>query len=90
MRPTICPIWGTPAEERPRRGERREIISSRAGGRYAISGDVEIILAHQPLDDRGRELLTEVVYVKFCKLLAVMRLEVRIMRPRGARVSSAP
>jgi hypothetical protein len=31
-----------------------------------------------------------VVYVKFCKLLAVMRLEVRIMRPRGARVSSAP
>ncbi len=59
MKPTTCPIWGTPAQERPRRGERREIISSRAGGRYAISGDVEIILAHQPLDDRGRELLTE-------------------------------
>jgi hypothetical protein len=50
MTPTTCPIWGTPAQERPRRGERREIISSRAGGRYAIAGDVEIILAHLPLD----------------------------------------
>jgi hypothetical protein len=38
------------------------------------------------VQQRGRA----VVYVKFCKLLAVMRLEVRIMRPRGARVSSAP
>jgi hypothetical protein len=59
MTPTTCPIWGTPAQERPRRGDRREIISSRAGGRYAIAGDVEIILAHLPLDASGKELLTD-------------------------------
>jgi hypothetical protein len=59
MTPTTCPIWGTPAHERPRMGDQREILSSRAGGRYAISGDVEIILAHLPLGASGKERLTE-------------------------------
>jgi hypothetical protein len=59
MRPTACPISDTPAQEQPKKGDKREIISSRAGERYAISGRVEAMLAHRPLDDRERELLTD-------------------------------
>jgi hypothetical protein len=59
LKPTTCPIWGTPAEELPKTGDRREIVSPRAGGRYAISGTVEATLEHHPLDDRERQLLTD-------------------------------
>jgi hypothetical protein len=59
MTPTTCPIWGTPARELPRIGDRREIISPCAGGRYVIFGPVDAMLAHQPLDNREKTRLTD-------------------------------
>jgi hypothetical protein len=59
MKPTTCPIWGTPARELPRIGDRREIISPCAGGRYVIFGPVDAMLEHRLLDNREKTLLTD-------------------------------
>jgi hypothetical protein len=59
MPSTTCPIWGTPARELPRIGDRREFISPCAGGRYVIFGPVDAMLAHRPLDNREKTLLTD-------------------------------
>jgi hypothetical protein len=55
--PMTCPISAAPAAQLPPMGARREIISPSVGGRYAISDTTEILLRHQPLDDRERALL---------------------------------
>jgi hypothetical protein len=55
--PTICPISGAPAMQLPSIGDRREIISSSGGGRYAISDTANVELRRHPLDDQERELL---------------------------------
>jgi hypothetical protein len=38
--------------------DRREITSAQAGGRYAISGTVEAMLAHRPLTEHEKTPLT--------------------------------
>jgi hypothetical protein len=58
MKPTRCPIWGTPAQELPPMGDRRDIISPRVG-EYAISGTAEAILRSQPLSDQEKARLTD-------------------------------
>jgi hypothetical protein len=58
VEPTTCPIWGTPAERLPTAEDRCEIISMRAGGRYAIAAEAEALLARQPPTEWERIILT--------------------------------
>lgn len=51
-----CLIWGTPAQEEPKSGDARVIISERAGGSYRAVGSVEPQLA--ALDDWTKARLT--------------------------------
>jgi hypothetical protein len=59
MKPTTCPIWETPAQELLATDYTREILSPRAGGPYVISGAVDAMLAHQPLDEWEKTILTD-------------------------------
>ena len=59
MRPTTCPIWGTPAQERLATDYKREISSPRAGGPYVISGAVDALLEQQPLNEGEKTILTD-------------------------------
>jgi hypothetical protein len=59
MTSTTCPIWGTPARELLATDYKREIVSPCAGGPYVISGAVDALLAHQPLDNREKTRLTD-------------------------------
>jgi hypothetical protein len=54
---TTCPICGKPAEVLPKTGDRYDLNCSATCGRYAISGSVEAMLEHHPLDDREKALL---------------------------------
>jgi hypothetical protein len=58
MKPTTCPIWGTPAQELLATDYKREISSPRAGGPYVISGEVDAMLEHQPLNEGENTILT--------------------------------
>ena len=57
MQMTMCPIWGTPAQQFPTTRDGRDLVSPCAGGRYAISGTAEALWPD--LDDQQRELLTQ-------------------------------
>ena len=50
----VCPIWGTDAEQEPTTGDRVEINSERAGGRYSVSGSAEVTLRSWG-DDKGQQ-----------------------------------
>ena len=58
MKPTTCPIWGTPAQELLATDYKREISSPRAGGPYVISGAVDSMLEQQPLNEWEKTILT--------------------------------
>jgi len=52
-----CPIWGTPAERsRDRNRDGENVISSRAGGRYFISGTAKAVVGNS--DDTVKARLT--------------------------------
>ena len=59
MPSTTCPIWGTPARELLATDYKREISSPHAGGPYVISGAVDAMLAHQPLNEWEKTILTD-------------------------------
>ena len=59
MKPTTCPIWGTPARELLAADYKREIVSPCAGGRYVIFSPANTLLARRPLDNREKILLTD-------------------------------
>ena len=51
-----CPIWGTPAFERPSHGDGRFIDSPRAGGKYFVAGTAAAML--ESCDDLVKARLT--------------------------------
>ena len=51
-----CPIWGTSATEYLATNDRRELVSARAGGTYAVAASAEPLLTE--LTHEQKELLT--------------------------------
>ena len=56
MQTTSCPIWGTSAQVRSTTRDECDVVSLRAGGRYAITREAKVNL--RSADERERALLT--------------------------------